>query len=639
MRIKILLLFLICLTFFSPFFFKDDLLTSKDNDLGRTYIPLFIFFRDSVFSYKQIPLWRPDQMMGENFIGNPLSSLFYPGNIAFLIFPVKFASIFYLFIHFLLAGIFTYLLARSFKLSETSSFTAAIFYAFSTKMLLHFAAGHLTMIASFAYFPLGFLALRKNLTGLNFNWIIVGAFSLAFMYITYPTIFYYGLIFFIIYLFYHLLFKFLDKKKLTIDELVRVFKPLITMVVLMIGLTAIQLLPQLEFAPLSTRSQLRLEDVAIPLWNLKRFFTSLIFPYFNFSNLDQESFLYLGIVPTLLFMYGFWYLSNIKKLFLALIGLLTLLFVTGVSTPIFKIAYYLLPFLKYSRVTTRPWFVVALVVALIAAYALEKIKRKSIIYLAIIFFLAESVFIGYRKIQTISNLNFGNEALYQFLAKDRELFRVYCTTYCFNPQLISKYNIQILNGETPIQDAKFIKFLSQAGNYQYSEFAVIFPPYQVWQTENPTPPNSYFLGLSNVKYVASTYPITDQDFIYLDKFENIYLYQNKKFKPRVYFEDDNSEAKIVKYSPNLIQVKFQKDTIPKNLIFSENFYPGWFGFTDYQKYIITEKEPIFRKITVPSGTESLELKYQPESYLLGKTLTLATIVALLLWGIRRFKAK
>src|SRR3990167_3105664 len=193
------------LIFLTPFFLNPHLLTIKDNDLGRTYIPLFTFVRESFYSYKSLPFWRPDQLMGEPFIGNPVSSLLYPANILFLIFPVNFASVFYLFIHFLLAAIFTYFLARSFNFPYSSSLAAALFYAFSTKMLLHLSAGHITMIAAFSYFPLVFLSLRKILVSPIFSWIVIGSMSLTLMYVLYPTIFYYSAIFVIIYWFYRLL--------------------------------------------------------------------------------------------------------------------------------------------------------------------------------------------------------------------------------------------------------------------------------------------------------------------------------------------------------------------------------------------------------------------------------------------------
>src|SRR3972149_7715705 len=208
----LILLFVICLIFFLPFLIRPDFLTIKDNDLGRQYVPLFSFIKDSLYSYKQIPLWRPEQMMGESLIGNPHSSLLYPFNIVFLIFPVQFASIFYFLIHFLLAAIFTYFLARSFNLSHISALAAALFYAFSTKMLLHLSAGHITMLAAFSYFPLFFLSARKTIISPSFRWIIPGGIFGVFMYFTYPTIFYYATIFVFLYWLYYLISSFFTQK-------------------------------------------------------------------------------------------------------------------------------------------------------------------------------------------------------------------------------------------------------------------------------------------------------------------------------------------------------------------------------------------------------------------------------------------
>lgn len=617
------------LIFFAPFFLNPHLLTIKDNDLGRNYIPIFTFIRESFYSYKSLPLWRPDQLMGEPFIGNPLSSLLYPANILFLIFPVNFASVFFYFFHFSLAAIFTYFLARSFNFSKPSSFAAAIFYAFSTKMLLHTSAGHITMIAAFSYFPLVFLSLRKILILPIFSWIVIGSISLTLMYVLYPTIFYYSVIFVIIYWFYRLLIDWWQKKAF-VSQIIKIFFiPLILMALITFGLSAIVLFPQAEFGPLSTRSSLRLEDVAQPLWNLKRFLTSLLFPYLDFSNFDHESFLYLGIIPSLLFIVGFLRLSNIKKFFLASTGFITILFVAGLSTPIFKLAYDFMPFLKYSRITTRLWFIVALIVALVAAYGLEKIKRKSLIYLILIVSLIELFFLGYRKIITVPNLSFKNESMYQYIAGDQDVFRVYCTTYCFNPQLISKFKIQTLHGETPIQNTKFLDFLQKAGGYLFQKFAVIFPPYQIWQTENPPQPSAYYLGLANVKYVTSTYPITASNFEFINKFDDTYLYKNILFRKRIYFENLSDAVNLERYSPNSIIVSFRPSEDNRNLIFSENYYPGWFVYQNQQKFNVEKKEPIFRKVIISPNVERLELKYQPESFVFGKTITISSILFLL----------
>lgn len=624
----LILLIIIILAFFAPFLVNPKYLTTKDNDLGRTYIPLYSFVRDSFFIHQQIPLWRGEQMMGESLVGNPASSIFYPVNLIFLTMPLTIGAVFYLLTHFIISGVSTFFLARSFNLSPLSSLAAAVFYAFSIKMLVHLEAGHITMIAAFSYFPLLLLSVRKILVKPHFNHIVLGAVALTFIYITYPTIFYYAAIFVAIYILYKL---FLQTPNLNFKNLDQKLLPFVVMTFIALGLTAATLIPQLEFAPFSTRSQLQFEDVAVPLWNFKRLISSLAFPYPILNNLDHESFLYLGIAPSIFAVVGFFRLRRNQQILLIILGVLTLLFVAGQSTPVFKFAYETLPFLKYTRVTTRLWFIVALLIALLAAYGLSMIKRQSIIYLAILIFLTESFFIFNKRIHNIKTLSVENEEIYQFLSKDDDFFRIYCTSYCFNPQLISRYKLEVLHGESPIQDRRFIEFLQEAGGYKYDKFAVIFPPYQVWQKDNPPKPNAYLLGLSNVKYIASTYQLVDPDFEFVDKFGQVFLYQNKKYKLRAYFESSSELVKIIKYSPNQIILAFNPQGQNRHLIISENFSPGWFAYSNSQKYTVQKYPPIFRKVLVPANTGLLELKYQPESFMLGKTITLTTIVFLILW--------
>ena len=633
-RYLLVLLVIILLTFL-PFLIKPQILSQKDNDLGRNYIPIFNFIKKSFNDNKSFPLWRPQQLMGEPFIGNGIYPLVYPVNLLFLIFPVGLASVIFYLIHLQISATSTFYLGKSFSFDDKSSLIAAAIYTFSTKMLLHISAGHISMVAAFAFFPLSFLAVRKIFEKQQFKWLIIGAFSNALILILYPTIFYYSTLF----LFFYVIYKLLQFKT---DEKTLLFK-ILTLVILMfataLGLSAIQLLPQLEFGPLSTRSMLTLEEVALPIWNLERFLKSLIFPYVDFDNFDHEAFLYFGLVPSTLAILGFFYLPRLKQLVLGFFGILTLLFIAGVSTPLFPLAYNLLPLLSYSRVTTRLWFVAALIVALLAGYAINKVKNRSLIFILVGIFIIETFSIGYKKILNIGDLNFKNQKIYQFLTSDRDFFRVYCTTYCFNPQLIQKYNLQILHGETPIQDKDTVKFLESAGGYSFNNFAVIFPPYQMWQVKNPPIPDAKLLGSANVKYIASTYELQGDNFEFIDKFDDIYLYQNEIYKKRAYFENSDSNVSIELYEPNRIVVNFQKSQLPQNLVFSEKFYPGWFAMVNNQKFKIDRQEPIFRKIVVPPQTTRLETIYAPQSFKVGITVTLATTLfsIILLIGGKRWQ--
>lgn len=617
------LLFLILLIFFLPFLINPSLLANQDNDLGRNYIPIFAFIRKSLLTYHQIPLWRPDQLMGESFISNPISSLFYPANLLFLIFPANLGSVIYYLIHFLIAAFSTYYLAKSFSFSQKAAFISAIFYGFSTKMLIHLSAGHITMIAAFALFPLLFLSVRKMLVKFDIAWIFTGAAALAFTYFAYPTIFYYDSIFISFYFAY----RFFKDKNYSANFL-KFSASWALLFIFAILLMSIELFPHLEFAPLSTRGKLTLQDVALPLWNKKKFLEDLFIPYLS-SNINTEEFLYLGLSPMFLALIGFFSLSKLKKIILIIFGLFTLLFVLGLSTPFFEYLYNYAPLLKYSRITTRPWFIVALVVALLSGLAIDRIKLKKLFIIICTLFLLENSIIFITFFKKTPALNFQNEDLYRHIKNDTDLFRVYCTTYCFNPQLLSKYEIEILNGENPIQHDAFIKFLARAGNYTYDNFAVIFPPYQAWQ-QNPHPvPDAQLLGNANVKYIASTYELKDKNLIPDGYYQDIYLYLNNLFVPRFSTVQTDSPIQVASYSSNAVNLKFEKQNIPRSIIISQNSFPGWNAFVVNRQFEITA-EPPFSKVTVPSDTIDLWLKYQPASFVFGRTLTLAALVFMLL---------
>ena len=572
-------------------------------------------------------------MMGETFVGNPLSSLTYPLNILFLVMPVNLAVIIYQLLHFLIASISVYYLAKTLKFSNLASFSAAIFYTFSIKFLFHLSAGHVTMLAAYSFFPLAFLSVRLALLKKNIKFLILGAVSLALMYITYPTIFFYSVIFVAAYGFYFFL-KSLLEKRLSSKIAIYFLLKLSLIILLAMMLCSATLIPNMEFSPFSTRSILRIEDVAIPLWNLKKFLMSLLFPYPILNELDQESILFIGFIPIILALIGFFFLTRFQKLVFALGMLILGLFIAGTSTPVFKLAYEYIPFLNYSRVTTRPFFIVILIGSLLSASALQRIKNRKAVFLLIGVFLFESLLLFTLKLKSIPSLDFSETQIYDLLGSDKSLFRVYCTTHCFNPQQLNKYGIQMLGGETPIQDKKFVDFLGEVGGYSYSRFAVIFPPYQVWQVQNPPQPDPILLGKANVKYVASTYQLASGDFSYIGYFNKIYLYYNKKYKQRFIFINDQ-DVKNIYYSPNKIFTTFEPQPFERELLFSENYYPGWKAFSQNSQLRVLKKDNIFRSVMVPAFAKEVELKYQPESFQAGRAISIGTLFFLLLLLFRK----
>lgn len=88
-----------------------------------------------------------------------------------------------------------------------------------------------------------------------------------------------------------------------------------------------------------------------------------------------------------------------------------------------------------------------------------------------------------------------------------------------------------------------------------------------------------------------------------------------------------SDVRYLEYGPqgSKIMVKTQN---PGFLFVSESWYPGWKAFVDGQKERILKANYAFRAVPVPAGEHIVEFIYSPQSFTIGKWLSLATAAAL-----------
>src|SRR5215213_236599 len=98
------------------------------NDTVTQYYPWFSYLGERLRS-GDIPTWNPYQFSGASFAADPLSGWTYlPAMILFTILPVSTAAGSYLFIHLLLAGLFTYALARVLGINVAGALLASVAY-------------------------------------------------------------------------------------------------------------------------------------------------------------------------------------------------------------------------------------------------------------------------------------------------------------------------------------------------------------------------------------------------------------------------------------------------------------------------------------------------------------------------------
>ena len=124
--------------FFSSILFFYDLFAGKylltERDLGPYFIPPRYFWVESIKN-GDFPLWNPFQFSGHPFFANPQYAILYPLNGLFFILPFDLAFNTIIVLHLFLGGLFTYLLLRDLKVSATGSLISGLIFMLSGYLL------------------------------------------------------------------------------------------------------------------------------------------------------------------------------------------------------------------------------------------------------------------------------------------------------------------------------------------------------------------------------------------------------------------------------------------------------------------------------------------------------------------------
>ena len=98
----------------------------------------------------------------------------------------------------------------------------------------------------------------------------------------------------------------------------------------------------------------------------------------------------------------------------------------------------------------------------------------------------------------------------------------------------------------------------------------------------------------------------------------------------------NSEAQIIKYSPNNVQIHVNQND-PSILILTDTFYPGWHAYVDGEESEIMRANGLVRAVFVPSGSHVVEFTFLPQSFIYGVLISVISVVLLIIIGIIHFQ--
>ena len=150
-----ILIFLVIGIFFSNLFFPEpSIFVTPDygrSDLIHFNIPIKSILAESLRNF-ELPLWEPRIGQGFPVLDEGQIGFFYlPNIILFAIFPFWLAFNLGYVITFIISAFGTYLLARSFKISQVGSTLAALTFSFSPMMVLQIH--HYNFIQTLSLFP------------------------------------------------------------------------------------------------------------------------------------------------------------------------------------------------------------------------------------------------------------------------------------------------------------------------------------------------------------------------------------------------------------------------------------------------------------------------------------------------------
>ena len=160
--------------------------------------------------------------------------------------------------------------------------------------------------------------------------------------------------------------------------------------------------------------------------------------------------------------------------------------------------------------------------------------------------------------------------------------------------------------------------------------------YHLWltistQAEITYTPDAKLLGLLNVGYILSAYPLQADGLDEIASFGDTFIYRNRYVRPRAWVESGGEiETAIVEsMSPNYLRINASG---PGLLSLAEIVYPGWRAWIDDNPVTILAKEGLLRSVQLDPGDHEVVFRYLPNALFIGFGLMVVGILLIIVIG-------
>ncbi len=233
----------------------------------------------------------------------------------------------------------------------------------------------------------------------------------------------------------------------------------------------------------------------------------------------------------------------------------------------------------------------------------------------------------------------------QALKPEAADYRVYSPSASI-PQLDAvQFGLRTLDGVDPLILRSTFEIVSAAAGVAPAGYSVTLPAFATGKPETDNraaAPDWKLLGLLNVRYLASVFPIPNAPPGGCRQTGGIFLCANPSARPRVWVAEGldtwdqpiaGREVRIVFDSPNRIRLTAAG---PGILILAEASYPAWRASVDGKAAELLTAGGWGRAVEIGPGTHAVEITYDPALFRAGLAISLLALAAygvMKRWGV------
>lgn len=357
---------------FTLLFFGKHLIPVDGDFIGGLDVGIYFWWSSSFikeqFLSGSIPLWNPYYYSGHPFFADPSTFIFYPSTLLFVFLPLPWAFNLDTIIHIFLAAMGSYYFVFLLSKSKKAALASAIIFSLNGYFMNRVSAGHITLVHAAALLPWVFYFAEKAYKKQTaFSFLIVGlVLGLQFL-SSDPQVSFYTSFFVSLYLFTRVLLSPHSNLKISFLRY-GIFYLLIPLISFCIS--AVQLMPTAEFASLSDRTSNTYEFSTFMSLPPENFLTLFIAnPITDLMNTNWEFSVYLGILSVIAAGIGGFYYKKRQQAWVFIIMLVvSIIFILGSFTPIYKLFFDYLPFLSKFCVPARCIVIFEFIISVLSGF-------------------------------------------------------------------------------------------------------------------------------------------------------------------------------------------------------------------------------------------------------------------------------